>query len=167
MPSCLVAQDRAELGARDVDAVDRDVGERGRDGGDFLGYVERVARVGDDELVDQSGVAQQLRRRRRASGTTADHAARRPTRASACAHESIPLFPSAPIDDDGLALAEHKRATCAGAPATSSTASATFSSMSLGKLGPQAAFEENRSAANPHASGRDVDARHLFDVAAA
>ena len=49
-------------------------------------------------------------------------------------------------------------ATCAGAPATSSTASATFSSISAGSFAQSPALEQHGFAANPNASGRDVDA---------
>src|SRR5580698_7445642 len=50
----LGGKDRSELRPRNVDAVDRDVGQLRRGGRNLLRNIERVPGVRDDECVDQS-----------------------------------------------------------------------------------------------------------------
>ena len=94
-PAVARAENRGQLGAADVDAVDHHVGQSG--GRSLRRCAERVARVGDDQLVHVARIGAAIARRRVApSGTTPMTRPAGRRACLACAHDSKPLLPSAP-----------------------------------------------------------------------
>ena len=152
MPSSRVHEDRRQFGAGHVDAIDRQVGQRGQRLGNRREHVERFARIGVHEFVDVAVLDQQTRAGGVGARRDADDAAAAARRARAPART-----PGCPIfrrrrSRTTVCPGARAGATCAGRAGNVEYGERDVVGNVVGQPANRPRFEQDRGPANPHAA---------------